>query len=56
MMSFTEDEKKLLKLLVQKELESVDSEGKTVLIEDNPGFLALEERYTGFLENLLKKL
>jgi hypothetical protein len=55
-MSFTEDEKKLLKLLVKKELESVDAEGKTVLIEDNPSFLATEERYEEFLERLLKKL
>ena len=55
-MSFTEDDKKLLKILVKKELDEFRAEGKTVFIEDNPGFLALEERYEEFLEKLLKKL
>jgi hypothetical protein len=55
-MSFTDDEKKLLRLLVQKEIKSVDEEGKTIIIEDNPLFLALEQKYGEFLENLLKKI
>jgi len=55
-MGFTSDEAKLLKLLVQKELESLNDEGKTMLVEDNPVFMALEDKYEEFLEKLLKKL
>lgn len=56
-MSFTENEKKLLKTLVQNELKALKEEGKTVfIVEDHPDFLAGEEKYEDFLENLLKKL
>lgn len=55
-MNFTEDEKKLLKMLVKKEKEEFDKEGKTIIVDDNPGFEALEEKYDEFLENLLNKL
>lgn len=56
-MSFTEKEKKFLKVLVKKELDALKEEGETVLIvEDHPDFLAGEEKYEDFLENLLKKL
>lgn len=56
-MSFTEKERKLLKALVQNELDSLKTEGNTVLIvEDHPDFLAGEDKYEDFLENLLKKL
>ena len=56
-MSFDEKEKKLLKLLVEKEIESLQAEGETVFIsEDHPNFLAGEEKYEEFLERLLKKL
>jgi hypothetical protein len=55
-MTFTPDEKKLLKTLVQKELDSFNEEGKTLFVDDNPGFMALEEKYEIFLERLLKKL
>jgi hypothetical protein len=55
-MSFTEDERKLLKMLVKKEMADLKEEGKTVITDDNPGFLALEEKYEEFLERLLKKL
>jgi hypothetical protein len=56
MMSFTADERKLLKMLVRQELDSFRKEGATVFIEDNPNFMALEETYEIFLEKLLKKL
>ena len=56
-MSFDTNEKKLLKTLVQKELETLKAEGETVfIVEDHPDFLAGEERYEEFLERLLKKL
>lgn len=55
-MELSADEKKLLKLLVQKERELFKAEGKTVVVNDNAGFLALEEKYEEFLERLLKKL
>lgn len=55
-MSFTEDEKTLLRNLVKKEMEVFQTEGKTIVVDDNPGFEALEEKYEEFLENLLKKI
>lgn len=56
-MSFTDNEKKLLKTLVQSELRTLKEEGNTVfIVEDYPDFLAGEEKYEDFLENLLKKL
>ena len=56
-MSFTSDEKMLLKMLVKKELESLKDEGKVALLqEDYPDFIAGEEKYEMFLERLLKKL
>lgn len=57
MMVFDDKERKLLKLLVEKELETLKAEGESVFIsEDYPDFLAGEERYEEFLERLLKKL
>gem|GEM_PF-6780374 len=55
-MELTDDERKLLKLLVKKELEEFRQEGKTVINYDNAAFPALEERYEEFLEKLLKRL
>ncbi|MBN1544433.1 hypothetical protein JW898_03140 [Candidatus Woesearchaeota archaeon] len=55
-MEITADERKLLKLLVQKELEEFRKEGDTVINEDNAAFPAIEERYEEFLEKLLKRL
>ncbi|MBW2972394.1 hypothetical protein KY359_05135 [Candidatus Woesearchaeota archaeon] len=56
-MSFDDKERKLLKLLVEKEMETLRAEGQTVfIVEDYPGFLAGEEKYEEFLEKLLKKL
>jgi len=53
---FTEDEKKILKLLVRKEIDEFTKEGKTLIVDDNPSFLAVEEKYEQFLERLLNKL
>jgi hypothetical protein len=55
-MSLTEEEKKLLRTLVQHEINAFRKEGKAIVVEDNPGFLALEETYDEFLERLLKKI
>ncbi|NQU78816.1 hypothetical protein HQ545_03525 [Candidatus Woesearchaeota archaeon] len=55
-MVFTEDEKKILKLLVRKEIDEFTKEGKTLIVDDNPSFLAVEEKYEQFLERLLNKL
>ncbi len=54
---FTKEEKEVLKSLIKNELKQLDAEGKTVFImEDHPDFMAMEEKYETFLENLLKKL
>ena len=56
-MTFTKEEKEILKQLVKNEIKELDEEGKPVFImEDHPNFLAMEEKYETFLENLLKKL
>jgi len=56
-MTFTDNEKKLLKTLVQSELDNLKAEGETVfIVEDYPDFLAGEEKYEEFLERLLNKL
>ncbi|MFH1668559.1 MAG: hypothetical protein ABIA62_01385 [Candidatus Woesearchaeota archaeon] len=55
-MIFTPDERKLFTLLVQKELDTFKEEENTFVTQDNPGFLALEDKYEEFLEKLLKKL
>ncbi len=55
-MQITNDEKKLLKILVKQEIKSFETEGKTIIVEDFPDFLAIEEKYDTFLEKLLKKL
>lgn len=56
-MSFTDNERKLLKTLVQNELKNLKEQGNTVfIVEDHPDFLAGEEKYEDFLESLLKKL
>ena len=54
-MSLTEDEKKLLKELVKKELKAFEAEEKTI-IETWPGFFSAEVKYDLFLKDLLKKL
>ncbi|MBR9683630.1 hypothetical protein GOV03_03765 [Candidatus Woesearchaeota archaeon] len=68
-MTLTTEEKDILKVLVQKELESVKEDGKKVLIVNSPflssivrthakdiPFLASEKLYLEFLKKLLEKL
>ena len=54
-MNFTKEEKKLLKLLVKKELEEFEKDDESILREP-PGLLAAEAKYDQFLKGLLKKL
>jgi len=54
-MNITQDERKLLKELVKKELEVFEKEEKTI-IEISPGFLSAEVKYDLFLKDLLNKL
>jgi hypothetical protein len=53
-MELTDNEKKLIKHLVEKELNEV--EDKEESIRPTIGFLAAEEKYEVLLEKLLKKL
>lgn len=55
-MTFTDNEKAFLKELVKERLEKVKAEGDTIVHHVHPQFLAVEEKYEDFLENLLKKL
>jgi hypothetical protein len=52
-MTFTEDEKKLVKYLVKKELQQFKKEEVT---DTNPPFLAVEKEYEILLKKLLEKL
>jgi len=54
-MNFEKEEKKLLILLVEKELESIDEKAESILTE-GPILLAAEQKYEDFLKNLRKKL
>lgn len=51
----SEDEKKLLTLLTQKELEQIEKEEDSI-IEQHPGFLAAETSYEEFLKGIIEKL
>lgn len=54
---FTNEEKKVLKFLVDKELKDVlEKEAELDKLRPGVAFLALEEKYEILLENLLKKL
>jgi len=67
-MTFTKEEQGVLKVLVEKELETIKKEGKNIFFSNSPflGKVALDDpdvpflkdelRYQEFLENLLKKL
>ena len=50
----TEDEKKVLKHLIQKQLEEI--ENKAALRDSQPAFFAADVKYDEFLKNLLKKI
>ncbi|MBW2999679.1 hypothetical protein KY339_03325 [Candidatus Woesearchaeota archaeon] len=51
---FNENEKKLLKALVEKELKEFEEEGDTIIDTIIP-FLNLEVKYDEFLKSLLEK-
>ena len=53
-MTFNDKETELLKLLVKKELEEFEKEGKTPIRDGI--FLEAEHKYEEFLEGVLKKL
>lgn len=68
-MNITKEEKTILKVLVEKELEAVKKEGQKIFIVNSPflsglarlhskdlPFLASEKLYREFLEKLLGKL
>lgn len=52
---FTKDEKKLLKMLVNKEMKEFKLEGKKV-IDESPSEVRLEEEYEKFLKKIKDKL
>jgi hypothetical protein len=54
-MTFTNNEKELLKILIKKEKKEFQNDEKKIR-PDFPGILKVEENYETFLENLLKKL
>ena len=53
---FDKKEKKLLRVLVKKELDNFKAEKDTILNSMSPGFLGAEVKYEEFLKNLLNKL
>ena len=68
-MTLTQEDKEILKVLVKKELDTVEKKGREVLIVNSPflssvfrmeskdiPFLATIELYQEFLKNLLNKL
>ena len=55
-MKISDNEKKMLVLLVKHEIETFKKDGKTALFEITPNLLAIEDSYDIFLEKLLKKL
>jgi hypothetical protein len=53
----TKDEKNYLKVLVSRELETFEKEGKTVLITESfPDFLSADKKYDSWLKGIIKKL
>ena len=55
-MELSQDEKKLLAFLVEKELEEFTKEGKTVMDNMSLSFVKSEAMSEEFLKELLKKL
>ncbi len=52
---YTENEKKLLKLLVEKELTNVQNENSTI-VHKQADFVAAEKKYEDVLKELVEKL
>ena len=55
-MTFTKDEKAVLKRLVEEEIKEFEKEGSTIIHADFPNFEAAEFKYDEFLKSLLKKI
>ncbi len=54
-MTFTKQEKKIIKFLVKRELQDVEKKEEDIKTE-GPSMLAAEEKYEIVLEKILKKL
>ena len=55
-MSLTNVDKKFLIQLIKKQLDKFAKEGNTIIIHDDPSFLANEQKYDDFLNDIIKKL
>jgi len=55
-MKVTKQENDFLVALVKHQLEMVVKERKTIIAFPNPAFFAGEQKYEGFLADLIKKL
>lgn len=53
---FSKDENEMLRFLVQKALDDLKSESKTILTDVPPSFVAAEAKGEDFLEGILEKL
>ena len=56
MVQFDKKEKQLLLHLLKKELASIDTPDEGLRYDHDVKWLALEERYEIFIENLIKKI
>jgi hypothetical protein len=54
-MNLTKEDKEFIKLLIKNELKEFKKEGKTIIEQDKPSFLAAEAKYEDLLKALLKK-
>ncbi len=52
----TENEKKYLKLLVERDLKNLKKAESTIIQEISPAFLKGESEYEDFINNIIKKL
>ncbi len=54
-MNLTKEDKEFIKTLIKNKLKEFKKEGKTIIEQDKPSFLAVEVKYEDFLKDLLKK-
>ena len=55
-MMFTKQEKEFLRELVKAQLKMLKEENKTIIENPAPQFVAAEEKYEDFMEEIIKKL
>lgn len=55
-MQLSEEEKKVVKSLIEKELKKFEKEEEQTIRDSTPKFFAAEIKYDEFLKKLLKKL